>query len=378
MREIESLLKELGNADWWARSNAMSGLLNYSEKFYLPFLERALKNHENAALRNAAMEFYVVLGDRALPSLTGLLRDSDPEARLFAANLLGEIADSKAAHELIAALKDTDVNVKIAAAEALGKIADPCAVDALREAVGDEPWVTMSAIKSLGDIGGDDVLPVLYSCLGKEDYLGITFDAIEKAGNENSIQYLKPFVERDDMKEMALKAIVNIADRQGLKLPREFCSSLVPLLIELQGSPHPDMKKTALIALARAEDARGLPYLIDSLNDEDLQEHAISGIMGIGKEAVPALIDALGDPSRPQRCVLAKMVAIMGEYDALLQFSEDSDPEVRVEVVLALGQMNSAGTRDLLSKMLDDPEDEVRLAARRASQKLKKINRWTS
>jgi HEAT repeat protein len=376
MHEIERLLKELGNPDWWTRSSAINGLLNYPEKFYLSFLEEALRDQENAVLRNGAMEFYVVLGDRAVLSLIGLLKDEDPEVRLFSANLLGDIADKRAIPELVLKLKDSEVNVRVASAEALGKIGDPGAITALCEAVDDEPWVTMSAIKSLGDIGGDDALDVLYLCLSKEEYRGITFDAIEKAGKENAIRQLTPFIEKDDLKELALRAIVNIAEREGITLMPGYFVNLVPLLIDLQCSPHPEIKRAAFIALSWARDLRGLTYLIDALPDDELQEYAISGIMCIGKEAVPGIIEALRDAGRPQRCVLAKMVSMMGEHSELLRFSEDDDPEVRVEVALALGQIHLARTGEILSRMLDDPEDEVRLVARKASQKFKKENKW--
>ncbi len=376
MRTIECLLRELGNADWWTRSNAINGLLNHSEEYCLSFLEEALRNQENALLRNGAMECYAVLGNRAAPSLIGLLKDEDPEVRLFSTNLLGEIAGMRAIPELVAMLKDPDVNVRVAGAEALGKTGDPCAVGALSEAVRDEPWVTMAAIKSLGDIGGGDALDVLHLCLAKDEYRGITFDALEKAGNEKSIRYLAPFLEGGELKELALRAVVTIAEKEGMRLMPDHFTSLVPLLIDLQRSPLPEIKKAAFIALSWARDLRAVPCLIEALNDEEFQEYAINGIMCIGKEAAPAIINALKDAGRPQRSVLAKMVSMMGEYSALMQFSEDDDPEVRVEVAIALGNILSPGTGEILSRMLDDPEDEVRLVARRASQKSRMENKW--
>ncbi|MCL5022190.1 MAG: HEAT repeat domain-containing protein [Nitrospirae bacterium] len=376
IREVERLLGELGNADWWARSKAMNGLLNYSEEYYLPFLGEALRDRGDPVLRNAAMEFYVVLAGRAVPSLIVSLGDENPEARLFAANLLGEIADKRAVPELASALKDREVNVRVAAAEALGKIGDPAAVGALSELLEDESWVTLSSIKALGDIGGKDALSVLYGCLAKDEYRGMTFAAIEKAGKEDAIEYLTPFLDKDDLRELALKAVVTIAERERIRLMPEYFMSSVPLLIELQRSLYPEIRRAAFIALSWARDLRGLTCLIDALIDEELQEYALNGIMGLGKAAVPEIISALKDTGRPQRCVLAKMISMMGEYAALLQFSEDGDPEVRVEVALALGLMHSPRTGELLSRMLDDPEEEVRLVARKASRKFEKEKKW--
>jgi len=56
-----------------------------------------------------------------------------------------------------------------------------------------------------------------------------------------------------------------------------------------------------------------------------------------------------------------------------MQFSEDQDPEVRVEVALAAGMIHSERTNEILTRMLDDPEDEVRLAAQKASRDLKRV-----
>jgi HEAT repeat protein len=372
MERLDNILRQFGSADWWTRNELMKTLMEYPEQSYLPFLEEALRDHENASLRNAAMDFFRRLDRRALPSLCRLISDQDPDVRLFAANLLGDIGNPGALPQLIQALKDPDVNVKVASAEALGKVGDASAVDALREVLPDEPWVTMAAIKSLGDIGGDSALGMLYDCLEQEEYRGITFEAIEKAGNEHAVRYLTPFVDRDDLRELALKAIVVIAERKRIAMRPEYFMNLIPLLVSLQRSPHADMKRAAFIALTWSGDIRGLPYFIDALKDEDLEEYAISGIMAIGEEAVPEIIDALRDPLRPQRSVLAKILSMLGEHMTLIQFSNDDDPEVRVEVALALEHIGPARGAEILTSMLDDPEDEVSSAARKSLEGIRK------
>lgn len=373
MQEIQGLLKELNNGDWGKRSNAMKSLLRYPEEAYLSFLETALKDQDNALLRNASMEFYVMMGVRALPSLAGLIRDGDEEVRLFVANLLGDIKDKRAFPLLVEALHDPDVNVRVASAEALGKLADSEATDALIKSLDDEPWVTMAAINALGEIGGDRALKALYTCLEKEPYRGIAVAAIEKAGNEESIRYLTPFVDRDGVRELALKAVVNIAVRERFTLSPEYFLNLVQLLVDLQKSPDTALRRAAVIALSWAGDVRGVQYFIDALNDDALQEYALAGLMTVGRKAMPELVAALKDKGRQQRPVIATIVSMLGEYAALIEFAEDEDPEVRVEVALAVGKTESARRDEILSRMLDDPEDEVRLAARKTIETLKGI-----
>jgi len=259
------------------------------------------------------------------------------------------------------------VNVRFASTEALGKIGEDGAVIALKETLRDEPWVAMASVKALGDIGGDDAREILYGCLERDEYRGIAFEALEKAGDEHTIEYLIPSFGSDDLGVLALKAAASIADRKGIPLPPECLTSLIPLLIDLQQSPDRELRRIAFIALAWAGDRRGLPYFIDALTDYELQEYAINGIIGIGDGARKAVVDALEDTGRSERDVLAKILSMMGEYTSLLEFSEDDDPEVRVEVALAVGRVNTSRNIEILERMLNDPEDEVRLAARKSS-----------
>jgi len=111
-REIENIIKRLPEQDWWARRKAIADLLGYPEEEYFGYLEAGIRDHENANLRNAAMEVYKALGREALPSLTGLAKDADPEVRLFTANVLCSIGDKRSLPLLYTLMKDADANVR--------------------------------------------------------------------------------------------------------------------------------------------------------------------------------------------------------------------------------------------------------------------------
>ncbi|MBI4690631.1 MAG: HEAT repeat domain-containing protein [Nitrospirae bacterium] len=373
MQEIREVLNNLRADDWWVRKNTIENLLTYPEDSYLSIMEEWLRD-DDPLLRNAAMETYRALGNKAVKSLISLLEDRNPDVRIFAANVFGDIKDGSAIAALIAALNDTDVNVRIASAESLGKLGETKAIDPLARGVNDVPWVAMACIEAIGEIGGDKAVSVLCKCLEKEEYRGITFTAIEKAGDNHVIKHLTPFIDKEDeLRELSLKAVVNIADREGKKPMPSYFMRLIPLLIEMQGSPHPELRRAAFIALSWAEDIRGLQYLIDALNDDELQEYAIKGIISIGKKAVPGIIDALKKTVGRNRAILADILFMMGEYKALIQFADDNDPEVRVEAAIAMGHIPSARTLEMLSKMLTDPEDEVRLAAQKMLEDLNRV-----
>jgi HEAT repeat protein len=364
--EVQKLLKDLPGQDWWNRQKIIALLTSHHEKDYIAHLEQSIRDHDNANIRNTAMEVYKALGARAFPSLTSLLNDNDPEVRLFAVNIICQIGDKKGLLLLLTSIRDEDVNVRCASAEGLGKIGDSRALGELKKVFDDEPWVAMAAVGSVGEIGGEEALELLYQCLDKGIYREAAVLALEKAGNRYSIAHLTPFFSDRNLKEIVLRAIVRIAEREHVRPQPEYFISLAPLLIETIRSADEEMRKYAFMALCWAGDVMGLPHLIDALRDEDLQEYAIEGLLNIGRKAVCSIVDELKGSSGGHRVVLAKILTMIGENKALLQFADDDDVEVRTEVALALGTLDMERAARALEKMLSDPYEEVRQAARKS------------
>lgn len=373
MFQIETLIEKLGSPEWHIRKDAIRSLLSLPETHYISIIEASLKDHSNANLRNGSMELLRNLGPRAVPYLIRLLTDVDSEVRLFAANLLGDIKDKGAVRHLCNALRDPDVNVRMASAEALGKIGSPDAIDSLMAATQDESWVAIAAINALGLIGTHRALDMLYKCLQSTPYAEITLEAIEQAGDSDSIKVLTQFLESGRFQELTLKSIIGIALKHRVKPMPGYFINLIPMLLELQGSNRPELRKAAVIALSWSEDKRAIQCLVDALGDEDLEEYAVAGLLAIGKIAVPSITAALKDDSKRGRPLMAKLISMLGEPMALMQFADDDDPEVRVEAALALGKVPLQRAVSLLSKMLEDPEDEVRAAAHRAIENLNQV-----
>ncbi|MDA8079849.1 MAG: HEAT repeat domain-containing protein [Nitrospiraceae bacterium] len=361
---VREIIEGLAGRDWWARRRASAALQSYDEYSYVACLAEGVRNHDNADARTAAMEVFVSLGPRALPHLEALIRDEDREVRLFAANMLCAIRDTGSVSLLIAAFADEDINVRAACVEALGKIGDSAALGVFWEALQDDPWVAMAAVHALGEMGGPEALDILYQCLDREGLDAPALQAIERAGNRESIGHLAACVRKPRFREAALRAIVTIAGRERIRPNPEYFASLVTTMIEMLKNPDPDIKKYAFVALCWSRDFAVIPYMIDGLKDDELQEYAIEGLWGMGRRALCSIVDELRASAGPHRVVLAKLLSMTGQNVALLQFAEDEDPEVRTEVALSLGALDMARARAALAKMQSDPEEEVRQAAR--------------
>lgn len=104
-----------------------------------------------------AKEELIAAGKEAVPAVIGCLKGHGPaHQRALAAQILGEIGDSRAVPTLIEMLRDTKMVVRGFSAEALGKIGDRQAIPALRSLTnqsGEAEMVrgfAMAALESMG------------------------------------------------------------------------------------------------------------------------------------------------------------------------------------------------------------------------------------
>lgn len=369
LKDPQEIFKMLPKMDWWKRQECITMLTAYPVDAYREELEQGIRNDDDADVRNASMEVYRVLGAKGFPSLEALLKESNNEVRLFAVNILCSIADRGTFPLLIDAINDTDVNVRIAAAEALGKIKDDRAVPVLEHAISDEPWVAMAAIDALGQIGGQDSLKVLYRCLEIPDFQELAIAAIGKAGKQESIRYLADSLNNAQLSEHVLRAFLEIAEREHVRPDPELFMHHIPLLLGKLQSADPETRKAVGMAISWSHIAGAQQCVIELVRDEDLQEHAVAALLQLGKRAVCGIVDEMRYSTGPHRVLLAKTLSMLGEHDALLQFAEDHDPEVRTEVALALASVVFPRALQTLESMLNDPEEEVRMAAKKSLEK---------
>ncbi len=363
LEEIKALLGNLKDHDWWVRKETAGKLLAYPEELYLSDLEKWLRNGEDAILRNASMETYTELGERALDPLIFFLRDEDSDIRILAANVLGDIKSPIALQALVRALQDPDDNVRIAAVEALGKTGDTKAVDPLTGLLGDGHWTAMAVIEALGRIGGMKALSELHKCLENPEYRGMACSALGKAGDRSSIEHLLPLMDQDDTIELVLQAVVCIAEREKVRLSPSRLSCNVDQLTDWLNSPRDEVRRAAFIALSWSEDPRGLPYFLKAFQDDLLLEYAVKGLLSLGGDAVPAIIKTMQQTCKKNKGMLAKVAAMAGANEALMPFAMDEDNEVRAEVALAIGRLRTPEAARVLQALSRDPVEEVQAAA---------------
>ena len=152
--------------------------------------------------------------------------------------------------------------------------------------------------------------------------------------------------------------------------------SNINALLTQSKDPNPDVRRSAVKALAKSEDSRAAAPLITALQDgsELVRGCALQGLKDIGPPAVPLLIDALKNPDRRVRrkasCVIDNIgyeLKDIGDFQSALA---DPVASVRRHAIAALEKTGSKRAIPQLEKMArDEPEDSVRQAAKRALRK---------
>lgn len=226
-----------------------------------------LLRSDHPPLRNLGMDLLRALGGEHLDLLLPLLKDVDPDIRIFMADILGSTSDAQAVKPLCdALLHDPEVNVRYQAAVSLGELARPEAAKSLNQALGDDEWVRFAVIEALMKIRDESSVNALVRALDRSSELvgSMIIDALGELGNLKAVPLLMKRLDAATaaLRNKILRAIVCIMGGRSLTL------------------------------LSADERRNFLEYLLVALDDEDqeIQDAAIAGLGYVGDERATAKI----------------------------------------------------------------------------------------
>ena len=126
-----------------------------------------LLRHDDAPIRNVAMDILREIGVDNMRALREWLHDEDPDVRIFVSDILGYTQDHLAVPLLgEVLLHDPEVNVRYQAAVSLGELGFPEAVDYLAKAMmEDEEWVQFAVVEALSRINDESTIRALVQVL---------------------------------------------------------------------------------------------------------------------------------------------------------------------------------------------------------------------
>ncbi|MBU4447017.1 MAG: HEAT repeat domain-containing protein, partial [Proteobacteria bacterium] len=206
---ILELVAALGDPNWQVRKVTVNALAKHgSHEALTAILQLLRRETQDLSILNSALQVLTLINLDVLSPLLELLADADPEMRLYAALVLGELNNPQATPGLRAALTDPHPNVRYHAIEALGKIR---AADAVED---------LCAIATGGDFSL--AFPAL--------------DALRRIGHPRAAAAILPLLQDEMLREPAAEALGELGDQEAV----------IPLA-QLLDQPHPPV-----LAVARA------------------------------------------------------------------------------------------------------------------------------
>jgi HEAT repeat protein len=256
-----TLLQEFKTAEYfWQQAEVGEKLVALNDGSIAPMMLEMLKSENRAERCNAGRVLAGLGDDRGLFAVIAELKDKKP--RLTRS---GSCSSCKSLFSPGQILQD-----RYYAAHVLGKIGDKRAVPALIETLEDESLNYQAAIV-LGNLGDERAVPALLTLL-------------EQART-------RPSSPNTDVGLWAGYGLLGLRHPEGLQAVVEF---LKPGHSEVQ-------RRHAVDTLGKFGDKGAVPFLIESLRDEDV-EVRVNAIMALGrigdKVAVPALEESLKDTSQ--------------------------------------------------------------------------------
>ena len=385
-KSLEELLLLIGDEEKGYKPEALDRLLAMGFDAIYPRLEQAVRNDDNADLRNSAMEVLVTSGRRSVPRLIALLKDDNEEVRNFSSVMLGDIGSREAVGALVHSLSDPDVNVRHAAAEALGKIGDRAALLPLIELLKGEFWVQYAAIAAFGAMRDYRAVPHLLELLDTELLTLPVVEALGKIGDPRALKPLAAILPEVDaiLVGIVTNSIVAICRELNESLSYknrlvEYNSDRLKHLISesgvarirnlLAGGGDRESVEAAVTLLGWLGEAEAIDDFFRLLVDDGLMKVVENAILAIGTAATPMLQAALSHDNDNVAVVALHSLRWMGEPgepDSLTALLDRTNPEVQLEALESLREIPSEAILPRLLPFFEQGGEELCLKSAEA------------
>jgi HEAT repeat protein len=291
-------------------------------------------SHEAPVLRAAAVEALVRTGEkRVIGHVNDALEDSDARVRSQAAIALATLHSPKSVTLLAGLFSDPDVTVRRSAAQAASRMDEPDLGEAIAKALESEndPNTVEHLLSALNRNGGDSAVSVL-------------------------VRHVEG--ESGQFRELALKAL------RKLKI-----ASSAPVFVRMLDDGSVGVRRQSVEQLAVLKQEKQLPRLREMLKRDTDETVRAACAKAIGDLQDSASLSALEEAVEDHPVVKLQAVIALGQLKlaaagpTLLSVLKDQMPEVRYQAVKAIGQMKLDGAEGAIEELLDDSDKMVRRGA---------------
>ena len=372
LRAVEPLIEALRDKEWTVRLAAAEALGRLADARAVAPLVECIADRDGG-VRDKAMEALQAIGEPAVDTLLGALKDERPQVRKQVVytlgelrRILGESMDARAADPILNALKDPVAAVREAAAACVREFKLTHAEERVVASLKDERFGTrfytvqkLTEIGRSGDTGKDEAIPHLIGAIEDPQLGPVAAEGLGTIGDPRAVDALLAALERDNMRQIGVTALLQIGEPSVLPLIEKMNSEnpkvraevawglgllkdprAVEALVAATDDQEAEVRRHAIMALGLIKDARAVGPLIAALADESLAGEAKDALVPIGEPAVEPLLSALeGATGRMRRDILwvLGMIRDRRATEPLIAALKDEDPDTRAVAILGLG-----------------------------------------
>ncbi len=303
-------------------------------------------------------------GDAAIEALGLALNDENCPNRRAAVAVLGKFRDERVTSVLARALTAADTSLRLTILEALGNLGDLSAVPALSALLKDsDPQVRGAAAKALTGLPDsaalDDLIPAL-----KDTNAAVRKAAAETLGKISDGRAVLPLVEAlndpiHDVRHVVAEALGRLSD---VRATEGLIAALVDPQVTVRHAAEEALSKTAPDWEKSPAAMAALPALKNAMQSKDYwvrhpAADLLNRIFNAQKISAPADIAPLLEKHN---------IAV----EALLEFVDDRDRDVRQAIVEALRRVTDARSIPALKNRAQDSDPWIRRSACTALESL--------
>lgn len=286
----------------------------------------------------------------------------------------------QAQNQITLAFNSSDPVIKAQSLEAMSRTNDPAAVDRVARALADRNWIVRFAgAMAAGDLKLRGAYKALASMADDSDAnvrVAVRY-ALHQLGDKSLSKDLEPLSQHPDSRVRS-----NVAFVLG-KLGEPTASRVLrPMLAD----PEFDVRQQAAEGLWRLGDEQGQKNLVAGTLSKYVDDQMLSvlGLAATNDSRVKPYIVAkfANDHDKKQlvelQLVAARALGMLGDdagFGLAVRNTASTDPRRRFLAAMALGEIGRSDAQDALSKLLNDPKQDVRLAAATALRLIGERNR---
>lgn len=385
----ELLLAALGDEDWRVRKEAAAIATRVEPRTAVVFaVARALAEHDNIGLRNAAVEALILIGPDAVPGAIDALDRLDADGRKLAVEVLAGAPTLAGMKTLVRASRDPDVNVVVAAVEGLGKAdlageeARELATTTLTALLGSEgcehTQVRVAALDALraleAPISWTSLEPLLADTLLKRSAIAAAAGNIAPRALLTLAQTIadpSPSLSREATRSLGRSleeawndgALVEIAAKNLRASP----AAHARLRVLAKEADEP-ARGAAILALGLVRDPDDVSLIADALQVDDVAERAEAALHLFGQEAVePLLVAGLGAAPSLRGATISMLPDLAPSESeplvAVREALEDPSPEVVAPALKSLAIVGAASDLSAVARHTQSADRKVASAA---------------